>query len=88
VFIDVVDANGTVVPSDSRAVTLAVTGAGSLIGPTAITMKGGQLAAWVRPTRTAGAITLTATATGITAGTTTLTSVAVTDLTPAPQDRP
>ena len=88
IFIDVVDANGIVVPTDNRQVTLVVTGAGSLIGPATLTLKGGQLAAWVRPTRTAGAITVTATATGLTAGSARLTSEAIVDLPPAPADRP
>jgi hypothetical protein len=88
VFIEVVDANGTVVPSDNRQVTLAVSGPGAIVGPSTVTMKGGQLAAWVRPTRVAGTITLTASATGLTAGNVALTSQAVADLPPAPADRP
>jgi beta-galactosidase len=88
VFIDIVDANGTVLPTDSRQVTLAVSGPASIVGPTAVAMKGGQLATWVRPTRTAGTITLTASASGLTSGTATLTSSAVADLPPAPADRP
>jgi len=87
VFVDVIDANGTVVPTDSRQVTLTLTGPGSIVGPTPITMKGGQLATWVRPSRTAGTITLTAAATGLTAGTTALTSEAVVGLPPAPAGR-
>ena len=88
VFIDVVDGNGTVVPTDTRAVTLSVSGPGSLIGPTSVTMKGGQLATWVRPGRTAGTITLTASASGVTTATTTLTSQAAADVPAAPADRP
>ena len=89
VFVDVVDGNGTVVPSDNRQVTLSVSGArSSIVGPTSITMKGGQLATWVRPGRAAGTITLTASASGLTAATATLTSQAVADLPPAPADRP
>jgi beta-galactosidase len=88
VFIDIVDANGTVLPTDSRQVTLAVSGPASIVGPTTVVMKGGQLATWVRPTRTAGTITLTASASGLTSGTATLTSSAVADLPPAPADRP
>ena len=64
VFIDVVDANGTVVVNDNHMVTLSVSGPGSLIGPTTVTMRGGQLATWVRPGRTAGTITLSASAAG------------------------
>ena len=88
VFVDVVDANGTVVPTDNRQVTLTVTGPAKLVGPSTITMKGGQLATWVRPGRVAGSIVLTAAATGLTPGTATLTSQAVADLPPAPSDRP
>jgi hypothetical protein len=51
-------------------------------------MKGGQLATWVRPGRAAGSITLTASASGLTSASTTLTSQAVPDLPPAPADRP
>jgi beta-galactosidase len=88
VFIDVVDANGTVVPSESRQVTLSVTGPATIIGPTSVAVKGGQLATWVKPGRTAGTITLTASASGLTAATATLTSQAVADLPAAPSDRP
>lgn len=88
VFVDVVDANGTVVPTDNRQVRLAVTGPATIVGPTTITLKGGQLAAWIRPGRTAGAVTVTATATGLTNGTATLTAQAVPDLPPAPAGRP
>jgi len=88
VFIDVVDANGSVVVGDSRSVTLSVSGPGSLIGPTSVAMKGGQLATWVRPGRTAGTVTLTASASGLTTATATLTAQAVADLPPAPADRP
>jgi len=87
VFVDVIDANGTVVPTDSRQVTLSLTGPGSIVGPTTITMKGGQLATWVRPGRTAGTITLTAAATGLTSATAMLTSQAVAGLPPAPAGR-
>jgi hypothetical protein len=88
VFVDIVDANGTVVPADNRQVTLTLTGPAKLVGPTTITMKGGQLATWVRPGRAAGSIVLTAAASGLTSGTATLTSQTVADLPPAPADRP
>ncbi len=87
VFVDILDANGSVVPTDTSTVTLAVNGPGSLVGPTSITMKGGQLAAWVRSTRTAGTITLTATGTGLTQATATLNSQAVPGLPPLPAGR-
>jgi hypothetical protein len=87
VFIDVVDANGTVVPGDSHVVNLTVTGGGTLIGPAAVTMKGGQLATWVRPGRVAGTITLSAAATGLTSASAALTAQAVPGLPAAPADR-
>ncbi|MDP9151645.1 MAG: hypothetical protein M3O36_17120, partial [Myxococcota bacterium] len=87
VFIDAVDANGTVVPGNSAQVALQVSGAGSLVGPATVTMKGGQLAAWVRSSRTAGTVTLTATATGLTPGTLSLTSQAVSGLPALPAGR-
>jgi hypothetical protein len=87
VFIDIVDANGTVTPADSSQVNLNVSGPGSIVGPTAVTMKGGQLAVWVRGGRTAGTITLTASAPGLTSASLNLTSQAVSDLPPKPADR-
>jgi beta-galactosidase len=89
VFIDVVDANGSVVPTDSRQVTLSVSGSGgSLIGPSTVAMKGGQLATWVRPGRVAGTITLTASASGLTSASASFTAQAVAGLPAAPADRP
>jgi hypothetical protein len=87
VFVDVVDANGTVVPTNTSAVTVYVTGEGSLVGPSPLTMKGGQLAFWVRSTRTAGSIALTASSSGLTQATATLTSQSVPRLPPLPTGR-
>jgi Glycoside hydrolase family 2 C-terminal domain 5 len=87
VFVDVVDDSGSVVPTDASVITMSVSGAGSLVGPTTITMKGGQLAAWVRSTRTAGTITLTATGTGLTEASVDLTSEPVSGLPPLPPGR-
>jgi len=87
ILIDVVDTNGTVVPNDTSRVKLSVTGAASIIGPDMVTMKGGQLATWVRAGRTAGTITLTATAAGLTSASVELTSTEVADLPPPPADR-
>ena len=84
VRIDVVDANGTVAYKNTSQVQVSVTGPGEIVGPTTLTVKGGQLAVWVRAKRTAGEITLTAKGAGLTSGTATLTSVAVPGL-PAPQ---
>jgi hypothetical protein len=72
VFIDVVDANGTVVYTDASDVHLAVEGAGVLLGPSTVRMRGGSLAAWVRATGAAAPITLTAHAEGLAPATATL----------------
>jgi len=65
VFVDVVDANGTVVPTDTSNIALGLSGPGSIVGPTSIVMKGGKLAVWVWSTRTPRAIALTASGTGL-----------------------
>ena len=87
VFIDIVDADGTVVPTDSSTVQLSIRGPGSIVGPVVLTMKGGQLAVWVRAGRKPGTITLTASAPGLTPASLDLTGVAVPGLPPAPADR-
>jgi beta-galactosidase len=87
VFIDIVDSNGTIVPTDGSVVTLTISGSGSIVGPEVLTMKGGQLATWVRAGRKPGAITLTASAPGLKPFSLTLTSLAVPGLPPAPADR-
>jgi hypothetical protein len=87
VFVDIVDANGTVVPTDKSTVALAVSGAGSLVGPASIVMKGGQLAAWVRSTRTPGTATLTASCSGLAQASVDLGSQAVLGLPPLPAGR-
>ena len=87
VFISVVDANATVVPTDSRAVTLTISGPGSIVGPATVSMKGGELATWVRSSRTAGTITLMASAPGLRSASLTLTSMPVPGLPPVPADR-
>ncbi|MFQ4147665.1 discoidin domain-containing protein [Arthrobacter sp. LAPM80] len=84
VHIAVQDANGTVAYNDGGTVNVSVTGPGEIVGPTTLTMKGGQLAVWVRAKRAAGEITLTASRAGLAAGTTTITSDEVPGL-PAPQ---
>jgi hypothetical protein len=87
VFIEVVDADGTVVTTDSRTVSLSIDGPGSIDGPTSFALQGGQLATWVRGTRNAGSITVTASSSTLTSGTLTLNSQAVPDLPSAPPDR-
>ena len=68
VWIDVVDASGTVVSNSTAQVTLSASG-GSIVGPTAVTMKGGQLATWAKAGTAAGSITLGAQSSGLTAAT-------------------
>jgi hypothetical protein len=87
VFIDILDANGTVVPTDGSQVTLSVTGPGSIVGPSVVSMKGGQLATWLRAGRTAGIVTLTASAPGLASASAELTSSPVANLPPVPSDR-
>jgi hypothetical protein len=87
VFIEIVDANGTVVPTDSSHVNLSINGPGSIVGPQILIMKGGQLAAWVRAGRIAGTITLTASASALTPASLDLISQAVPNLPPPPSDR-
>jgi hypothetical protein len=87
VFIDVVDQNGTVVPTDASSLALAVSGPGVLLGPETVTTKGGQLATWVRGTRSPGTITLSATGQGLTSASLDLESQLVTGLPPLPPGR-
>jgi hypothetical protein len=87
VFIDVVDANGTVVPTSAALVNLSLSGPGSIVGPTTIALKGGQLATWIRATRASGTITLEASAQGLTSASVELLSEAVPGVPPAPARR-
>jgi Glycoside hydrolase family 2 C-terminal domain 5/Domain of unknown function (DUF4982) len=87
VFADVVDANGTVVPTDTSNIALGLSGAGSIVGPTSVVMKGGQLAVWVRSARTPGTITLTASGAGLAQASVDLTSQAVPGLPSLPAGR-
>ena len=87
VFVDVVDANGTVVPTDTSNIALGLSGPGSIVGPTSIVMKGGKLAVWVWSTRTPRAIALTASGTGLAQAAVDPTSQAVPGLPPCPAGR-
>lgn len=84
VFIHVQDAAGTTAYTSAVQTTLSVTGPGQIVGPTTLSMKGGQLAVWIRAGRTAGEITLKASAAGLESGITGITAVDVPGL-PAPQ---
>ena len=75
VYITVCDANGTRVYDSSQKISLQVTGEGTLIGDTISRLginpqeaEGGVAFAWVRTTRKAGNIRITATAEGLTEG--------------------
>lgn len=87
VFIDIVDENGTVIPTDTHQLDLSISGPGTIVGPTTVTMKGGQLAIWIRSGRTGGTITLTASGSGLTSTSVSLTSQVVSGLPPCPADR-
>jgi fibronectin type 3 domain-containing protein len=84
VFVSVVDANGQVVPSSTDTVNLSVSGHGKIIGPTAIQMKGGQLATWIQAGRAVGTVTLTASGTTLSPASLTLTNQAVPNIDPLP----
>ena len=80
VWIDIIDAAGTVVNGSSASVSLSVTGPGSIVGPTSVTVKGGQLATWVRSGGTAGTISITAQSSGLTTASLALTGSVVTSV--------
>jgi beta-galactosidase len=76
----IVDQNGTIVPTNSTNITFTVTGAGALIGDSSIganpvTAGAGIAAALVRTTGNAGQITVIASASGLQAGSASVTSV-------------
>jgi hypothetical protein len=62
IFIEVIDDRGTTVYQDGSTVIFAVDGPGKLVGPHAVTMKGGMLAIWIQTTGAEGAIAVTASA--------------------------
>lgn len=78
VWIDIIDANGTVVPTNTSSVSLSISGPGTILGPKTVTMKGGQLATWVRAGTNQGTIKLNATASGLTSASIDLISGGVT----------
>ena len=67
-WIDIVDANGTVVPTSTASVTVTANNGAKVIGPATVTMKGGQLAVWIRSSTAPGPITVTATSSNLSAG--------------------
>jgi fibronectin type 3 domain-containing protein len=74
IFVSVVDANGQVVPSATNTVNLSISGHGTILGPTNIVMKGGELATWLQAGRVAGIATLTASGSGLIPASLTLTN--------------
>lgn len=77
VWIDIIDSNGTVVPTATNQVTISiVSGPGTILGPNPLTMMGGQLATWIRGSTTGGLIIIQGTATGLTPGFDTLNAMA------------
>ena len=95
VWVDVKDANGTVVNTADNAVTFSVDGPGLVIGDKAevdegqetktVTMLGGQMGIWVRSKRGSGDITLTATSNGLTTATLTIPTETVEGLPEVPE---
>ena len=77
VWVSVMDANGQVVPNATNTVNLSITGHGTILGPTSIVVKGGELATWMQAGRVAGTMTLTARGTGLTSASLTLTNQTV-----------
>ncbi len=69
VWVDVKDANGTVVNTADNTIHFETEGPGFVIGQKAVDVRGGQWAVWVRSTRGSGDITLKATSDGLTADT-------------------
>lgn len=60
VWIDIADADGTVVTDAYTDVDLSITGPGLIVGPKTVQTRGGQLAVWVKSKRGEGEIILTA----------------------------
>ncbi|MBN1129586.1 MAG: hypothetical protein JXA71_11395 [Chitinispirillaceae bacterium] len=76
VLVRVADANNPFVPYNTTSVTLSASGAGDFIGESPIAMENGQSAFFVRSRASqTGVITCSATASGLTAGSATITVV-------------
>jgi beta-galactosidase len=71
----IVDANGTLVPTASyTSVNFSVTGPATMASPTSITSEAGIATGYIRVTNQPGLITVTATASGLTSGSASITS--------------
>lgn len=85
VWIDIADADGTVVTDAYTDVDLSITGPGLIVGPKTVQTRGGQLAVWVKSKRGEGEITLTAQAEGLAPASVTFATEAVQGLTEVPE---
>ena len=85
VWINITDADGTVVTDAYTDVSLSVEGPGLIVGPKTVTTRGGQLAVWVKSRRGEGQITLTAQAEGLKAASLTLDTETVSGLPETPE---
>ncbi len=74
VYASILDAEGTVLPDDSRAVTFNVTGEGFLQSPVTVDAEAGIAAAIIRVTDQPGLIMVTATASGLSSSNTSMTT--------------
>ena len=74
VYASILDADGTVLPDASNAVTFSVTGAAALQSPATVHAEAGIAAAIVRVTDQPGLITVTATASGLSSGNASITT--------------
>ena len=85
VWIDIADADGTVVTDAYTDVDLSITGPGLIVGPKTVQTRGGQLAVWVKSKRGEGEITLTAQAEGLAPASVTFATEAVQGLPEVPE---
>jgi len=76
VYASILDANGTVIPTAANSVTFSVTsGPGDLVGNATIAAQAGIASVLLRSRTTAGAISISAAASGLTGASATVTSV-------------
>ena len=85
VWIDIADADGTVVTDAYTDVDLSITSPGLIVGPKTVQTRGGQLAVWVKSKRGEGEITLTAQAEGLAPASVTFATEAVQGLPEVPE---
>lgn len=74
VYASILDNNGTLVPTASNNVTFSVTGPASLVGPAAVKAEAGVAVALIRVSDVPGLITISASASGLTSGSTSFSS--------------